>query len=333
MKAIVVQSNKSFVWQDVPDPCLKAHEALAEVHYSALNRADLSQRDGKYPPPPGESDILGLELSGVIRSLPEDSKGWNVGDKVCALLSGGGYAELAAVPVDMLMPVPKNWTLQEAAGLPEVFFTAFLNLFLEARLQAGEKVLIHGGASGVGTAAIQLTREAGCEVFTTVGSEDKATFCKTLGANYVINYKEQDFSEITREATHGRGVDVILDMVGANYFERNIDSLTINGRLVFIATLGGTQTNLDIRKLMAKRITLKGSTLRARPLAEKVAVKQAFIEKFWEGLERKRIKAIIDSVFDIRDAEKAHAKMQANENIGKILLEVSAHSKMRGYLQ
>jgi putative PIG3 family NAD(P)H quinone oxidoreductase len=322
VKAIIIQPDQSLAWQDVPDPQPKPNEALVEVHYTALNRADLSQRAGHYPPPPGESEILGLELSGIIRSLPENTKGWNVGDKVCALVSGGGYAELAAVPVDMLMPVPKNWTLQEAAGLPEVFFTAFLNLFLEARLQPGEKVLIHGGASGVGTAAIQLALEAGCEIFTTVGSEDKAAFCKTLGAHHVINYKTEDFAEVIKGSS--QPVDVILDMVGANYFERNINILNTNGRLVFIATLGGPKTELDIRKLMAKRIMLKGSTLRARPLAEKVAIRKAFTERFWEALEQKRIKAIIDSVFDIRDTEKAHAKMQANENIGKILLNVSS---------
>ncbi len=320
MKAIVVQANKSLEWQTAPDPQPRAHEALIEIHYTALNRADLSQREGKYPPPPGESEILGLELSGVIRSLPESTNGWKVGDEVCALLSGGGYAELAAVPVEMLMPVPKNWTLQEAAALPEVFFTAFLNLFLEACLQRNEKVLIHGGASGVGTAAIQVARETSCEIFTTVGSEDKAAFCKTLGAHHVINYKEKDFAEVIKETA--KGVDVILDMVGASYFERNIDVLNTNGRLVFIATMGGTTTELDIRKLMAKRLMLKGSTLRARGLIEKVAIKKAFIEKFWNALEQQRIKAIIDSVFPIQNAAEAHTKMQANENIGKILLRV-----------
>lgn len=324
VKAIIVQSDQSLAWQDTPDPQPKANEALVEVHYTALNRADLAQRAGKYPPPPGESEILGLELSGILCSLPEPTNGWKIGDEICALVSGGSYAELATVPIDMLMPVPENWTLQEAAALPEVFFTAFLNLFLEAKLQAGEKVLIHGGASGVGTAAIQLARETGCEIFTTVGSEDKAAFCKSLGAEHVINYKTQDFAEVIQGSSNG--VDVILDMVGASYFEGNIDILNTNGRLVFIATMGGTKTGLDIRKLMAKRILLKGSTLRARPLAEKVAIKKAFMKQFWEALGQKRVRAVIDSVFSIREAEKAHIKMQANENIGKILLGVSARS-------
>jgi putative PIG3 family NAD(P)H quinone oxidoreductase len=323
VKAILVQPDTSLAWQDAPDPHPKTNEALVEVHYSALNRADLSQRAGKYPPPPGESEILGLELSGVIRQLPAHTQHWKIGNEVCALVSGGGYAELAAVPVEMLMPVPKNWTLQEAAGLPEVFFTAFLNLFLEAKLQRGEKLLIHGGASGVGTAAIQLALEAGCEIFTTVGSEDKAAFCKTLGAHHVINYKTHDFAEVIEGP--GQHVDVILDMVGANYFERNINLLNTNGRLVFIATLGGTTTELDIRKLMAKRIMLKGSTLRARPLAEKISIKKAFMERFWEALEQKRIKAVLDSIFDIREADEAHAKMQKNQNIGKILLRTKAN--------
>jgi putative PIG3 family NAD(P)H quinone oxidoreductase len=322
VKAIIVQSDTSLAWQDAPDPQPKPNEALVEVHYTALNRADLSQRAGHYPAPAGESELLGLELSGILKQVPTNTQHWKVGDEICALVSGGGYAELAAVPVDMLMPVPKNWTLQEAAGLPEVFFTAFLNLFLEAKLQPGENVLIHGGASGVGTAAIQLALEAGCEIFTTVGSDDKAAFCKTLGAQHVINYKTQNFAEVIRGSS--QGVDVILDMVGANYFERNVELLTLNGRLVFIATLGGTKTELDIRKLMAKRIMLKGSTLRARALAEKVAIKEAFMEQFWEALEQKRIKAIIDSVFPIWEADKAHTKMQANQNIGKILLGVSS---------
>jgi putative PIG3 family NAD(P)H quinone oxidoreductase len=322
MKAIIVQPGTSLEWQSVPDPEPKAHEALIEVHYTALNRADLSQREGKYPPPPGESDILGLELSGIIKTLPENITTWNIGDEVCALVSGGAYAELAAVPVDILMPVPKNWTLQEAAALPEVFFTAFLNLFLEAQLQAGEKVLIHGGASGVGTAAIQLAREADCKIFTTVGSSEKAAFCKSLGAQHAINYLEKDFAEVIKETT--KSVDVILDMVSANYFERNLDVLSTNGRLVFIATMGGSKTELDIRKLMAKRLMLKGSTLRSRPLEEKVNIKKAFAEKFWSALEDRRIKPIIDSVFPITETEKAHAKMQMNENIGKILLKIKS---------
>lgn len=322
MKAITVQNDKSLEWQAVPDPQPKPSEAVVDVHYTALNRADLAQREGKYPPPQDESKILGLELSGVIRSLPKTETSWRIGDKVCALVSGGGYAECAAVPVAMLMPVPKSWTLQEAAGLPEVFFTAFLNLFLEARLQANETVLIHGGASGVGTAAIQLARKAGCTVISTVGSSKKAEVCKTLGAHHVINYKEQNFAEVIQDST--QGVDVILDMVGADYFERNINILNTNGRLVFIASMGGTSTQLDIRKLMTKRIMLKGSTLRSRPLAEKIAIKKAFIEKYWQALEEKRISTVIDSVFPIQDAEKAHAKMQANENIGKILLQVKS---------
>jgi putative PIG3 family NAD(P)H quinone oxidoreductase len=322
MKAVTIQPDQSLAWQDVQNPQPKHNETLVEVHYTALNRADLSQRAGHYPPPPGESEILGLELSGIIKHLPSDTKDWKVGDEVCALVAGGGYAELAAVPVDMLMPVPKNWTLLEAGALPEVFFTAFLNLFLEAKLQAGEKVLIHGGASGVGTAAIQLALTSGCEVFTTVGSEEKAAFCKTLGAQHVMNYKTQDFAEVIGNPC----INVVLDMVGASYLERNLNVLTTNGRLVFIATLGGTKIELDIRKLMAKRVMLKGSTLRARPLTEKIAIKKAFVERFWEALERQRIKPIIDSVLPIQEVEKAHAKMAANENIGKILLRLKAGS-------
>ena len=321
MKAIVVDEATSLIWQEVPDPVCAPGEVLIEVHYTALNRADLMQRSGNYPVPAGASEILGLELSGTVLETNPPSA-WRKGDRVCALLSGGGYAEKACVPERLLMPIPEGWSLAEAAGLPEVFYTAFLNLFLEAGLKGGERVLIHGGASGVGTAAIQLAREAGCEVFATAGTAEKVARCRELGASTAINYREQDFAEAVAENTAGKGVDVILDMVGADYFERNLASLAVSGRLVFISSLSGSKVELDIRKLMAKRALLKGSTLRARPLEEKVAIKEAFVQQFWEALERGRIKPIIDTVFDIRDAEEAHASMRDNQNIGKLLLRV-----------
>ena len=316
MKAIVVV-NQALEYREVSDPTPLPQEALIKVHYTALNRADLSQRAGTYPPPAGASEILGLELSGTILQLPENVKGWQVGDSVCALLTGGGYAQKACVPLEMLMPIPKGWTLQEATTLPEAYFTAYLNLFIEAKLQKGERVLIHGGASGVGMAAIQLAKEAGCEVLTTVGSSEKANFCKNLGADTVINYREEDFAKQIQPSS----IDVILDMVGADYFERNLEVLTTHGRLVFIATLSGSKTELDIRQLMAKRLSLKGSTLRARPLAEKINLKEKFIMQFWDALET-RIKPVIDSVFDIADAEQAHARMKENMNRGKIVLKL-----------
>ncbi len=252
-----------------------------------------------------------------MQSLPKAAQGWKVGDKVCALLTGGGYAQKASVPVEMLMPIPQGWTLQEAAAMPEAYYTAYLNLFLEAGLQAGESVLIHGGASGVGMAAIQLAKEAGCKVFTTVGSAEKAVFCKNLGADRDINYREEDFAQVIE----GLSLNVILDMVGANYFEKNLGLLATNGRLVFIATLSGAKTEIDIRKLMSKRIMLKGSTLRARPPEEKITIKEKFMTQFWNALET-RIKPIIDSVFDIEDAEKAHMRMKENLNMGKIVLRL-----------
>jgi putative PIG3 family NAD(P)H quinone oxidoreductase len=318
MKAIVVNSQtQALEYQEVPDPIPNPGEALVEVHYTALNRADLSQRAGHYPPPPGASEILGLEFSGVIQSLPQEAKGWKVGDKVCALLAGGGYAERASVPLDMLMPIPKGWTLQEAAAMPEAYYTAYLNLLLEAGLQAGENVLIHGGASGVGMAGIQLANEAGCKVFTTVGTLEKETFCKQLGADVVINYREKDFVQEIKSSS----LNVILDMVGANYFEKNLELLSNSGRLIFIATLSGAKTELDIRKLMSKRIMLKGSTLRARPLQEKITIKEKLMTQFWPSFET-HIKPVIDSVFDIEDTEKAHKRMKENLNTGKIVLKI-----------
>jgi putative PIG3 family NAD(P)H quinone oxidoreductase len=318
MNAILINTQtQALEYHHTPDPIPRPNEALIEVHYTALNRADLSQRAGHYPPPPGASEILGLELSGVIQSLPENVAGWKIGDKVCALLAGGGYAEKACVPVEMLMPIPNGWSLQEAAAMPEAYYTAYLNLFIEAGLQEGEQVLIHGGASGVGMAAIQLAKEAGCKVFTTVGSVEKENFCKQLGADVVINYKEKDFVHQVK----GSSINVILDMVGAHYFERNLELLTTNGRMVFIATLSGAKTEIDIRKLMAKRILLKGSTLRARPLEEKVSIKETFMNRFWKALETK-IRPVIDSVFDIQDAEKAHVRMKENLNMGKMVLKI-----------
>ena len=323
MKAVVVNEDKSLSWQEVSDPVCAPGEVLVEVHYTALNRADLMQRAGNYPVPTGASEILGLELSGTVLETSGPSA-WRPGDRVCALLSGGGYAERACVPERLLMPVPKDWSLAEAAGMPEVFYTAFLNLFIEAGLKGGERVLIHGGASGVGTAAIQLAREAGCEVFATAGTSEKVARCRDLGASTAVNYHEQDFAEVIAEKTNGEGVDVILDMVGADYFARNLSSLATGGRLVFISSLSGSKVELDIRKLMAKRASIKGSTLRARPLEEKVALKEAFTQQFWEALEQNRIKPVIDKVFSVQDAEKAHDYMRDNKNIGKLLLEVES---------
>ena len=285
MKAIIVDSKtRALSWQDVPDPVPGEGEVLIRVQAAGVNRADLSQRAGHYPPPPGASEILGLEVSGSVVQLGPNVSGVEVGQPVCVLLSGGGYAELVAAPAGLLMPVPESWSMTEAAGLPEVFLTAYLNLFLEAGLEKGETVLVHGGASGVGTAAIQLAREAGAQVFATAGTAEKVRFCETLGAT-AFNYHEVDFAEALKE--HTDGVDVILDMVGQDYFARNLALLRTSGRLVVISTLSGTHAELDLRQLMGKRLTLKGSTLRSRPLAERTALTEAFRQQFGRALAKK----------------------------------------------
>ena len=307
-------------WQDVPDPVPGEGEVLIRVRAAGVNRADLSQRTGHYPPPPGASEILGLEVSGSVAQLGPNVSDVQAGQPVCALLSGGGYAEYVTVPAGLLMPVPEGWSMVEAAGLPEVFLTAYLNLFLEAGLGAGETVLIHGGASGVGTAAIQLAREAGAHVFATAGTAEKVQMCETLGAT-AFNYHEVDFAEALKE--HTDGVDVILDMVGQDYFARNLALLRTSGRLVVIATLSGTHAELDLRQLMSKRLTLKGSTLRSRPLGERTALTAAFRQRFGDALAAKRLQPVIDEVIPVQEAERAHQRMQKNLNIGKLILQVA----------
>ena len=324
MKAIVVHEDKEgypLQWQEVDAPAYGADEILVDIHATALNRADLSQRRGNYPPS-GASNIMGLEMAGTITAVGADVTGWQVGDRVCALLSGGGYAEQINVPAAMLMPIPNGWSFEQAAALPEVFFTAYLNLFMEGQLKSGETVLIHGGASGVGTAGIQLAHQTGCTVIITAGNDDKTAACRELGADLAINYKQEDFVERIRAYTKGQGVDLILDMVGADYFERNIDLLKPYGRLVFISTLSGTKTELDIRKLMGKRLRLIGSVLRARPLEEKIAIKAQFMDQFWSSLVDGSVKTIIDSVYPIEKTEEAQQHMLENKNIGKIILTV-----------
>ena len=327
MKAIVVQTDQEgrpLVWQEVPGPICGPEEVLVDVYAAALNRADLMQREGNYPPPPGASEILGLEMAGKIAALGANVTGWEVGERVCALLPGGGYAERASVPARLLMPIPTGWSYEQAAAVPEVFYTGFVNLFMEADLQAGETVLIHGGASGVGTAAIQLAREADCRVFTTTGTAEKAARCVELGAELAINYKNEDFAERIEAYTQGEGVDVILDMVGANYLERNLRLLKLKGRLVFISMLSGANTEINLGALMGRRLRLIGSVLRSRSVAEKVEIKERFMAQFWPKLVDGTIKPIIDSVYPIEQADEAHQQMAANKNIGKIILKVKA---------
>jgi NADPH2:quinone reductase len=297
---------------------------LVDVYAAGLNRADLAQRAGNYPPPPGASEILGLEVAGQIAEVGAEVTRWQIGERVCALLTGGGYAERVNVPQGLLMPVPEGWSYEQAAAVPEVFLTAYLNLFVEAGLKEGETVLVHGGASGVGTAAIQLAREAGCRVFITAGSDEKTRVCRELGAELAVNYREEDFAGRIRE--HAGGVDVVLDMVGKDYLSRNIDLLNLNGRLIFIATLSGSKAEIDIRKVMAKRLMLKGSTLRNRPLAEKVRLLEAFMARFWPLLVEGKVAPVIDTVLPIDEAEQAHERMRENKNTGKIVLSVRSYN-------
>jgi putative PIG3 family NAD(P)H quinone oxidoreductase len=325
MYAIHVQSDQPghpLVWQERADPTYGPDEVLVNIHATALNRADLLQRAGNYPPPPGAPDILGLEMAGVIAAVGSHVRSWQVGDRVCALLAGGGYAEQVAVHHSQLIPIPAGWSFEEAAALPEVYLTAFVNLFMEARLQPGETVLVHGGASGVGTAAIQMLHHLGHTVIVTAGSDEKVAACRELGADLAINYHSEDFVEKVKNFTQDQGMDVILDMVGASYFERNLELLKVRGRLVFIATLGGSQVNLDIGKLMRKRARLIGSVLRPRSLEEKQEIKNTFVNRCWHLIQHGEIRPVIDRVFPISDANAAHVRMANNENIGKIVLHV-----------
>ncbi|NJN97312.1 MAG: NAD(P)H-quinone oxidoreductase [Anaerolineales bacterium] len=325
MKAIAIQTDledRPLVWQDSPAPTYGDDEVLVDVYATALNRADLAQRAGNYPPPPGASPILGLEAAGRIAALGANVTGWQVGDRVCALITGGGYAEQVNIPAAMLMPIPDSWSFEQATAVPEVFYTAFVNIFMEAQLQKGETVLIHGGASGVGTAAIQLVRAAGGRAIVTAGSEEKIAYCAGLGAELAINYKKEDFAERVRVHTNSQGVDLILDNVGAAYLEQNVRLLKLKGRLVFIGTMSGSRAELNIGALMGRRLRLIGSVLRPRSLVEKVEIKENFMAQFWPLLLNGTIQPIIDSVYPIEQANEAHQRMAADKNIGKIILKV-----------
>jgi putative PIG3 family NAD(P)H quinone oxidoreductase len=325
MKAIVVQGdgqNPVLDWQEVADVAYGRDEVLVAVKATAVNRADLMQARGAYPPPAGASEILGLEMAGVIEAVGADVADWQVGDRVCALLPGGGYAEKAAVPADMLMRLPDAWSFSQGTAVPEVWFTAFVNLFLEGDLKSGETVLIHAGASGVGTAAIQLAKTVGAAVFVTVGAPEKLRRCRELGADLSINYKEEDFLTAVQEATHGKGVDVILDPVGGSYLQRNVQALARFGRLVNIGLLGGAEGEMSVGLLLRNRLKLVGSTLRNRPLAEKIDITQQFSQRFWPSLAAGNLHPIIDSTFPIAAAQQAHAYVAANKNMGKVILLV-----------
>jgi putative PIG3 family NAD(P)H quinone oxidoreductase len=307
---------------DVPDPIPGPGELLARIHATALNRLDLAQRQGWYPVPPGAPATLGVEMAGEILGWGDGVTGWSRGDRVCALLLGGGYAEQVAFPAAMAMALPPNLSYDEGAGIPEVFLTAYLNLFTVGNLRPGGFALIHGGASGVGTAAIQLVRESGARAIVTVGSQVKAERCRALGAVAAINYHDGPFEPAVREATGGRGVDVILDMVGAPYWDQNVACLAPAGRLILVSAQGGTTTMLNISALQSKRARVIGTMLRPLPLAEKAALTEQFWSYAMPLFADGRLKPIIDRVYPLEEAPEAHRHMQSNANIGKIVLRV-----------
>jgi putative PIG3 family NAD(P)H quinone oxidoreductase len=308
---------------EAPRPSPGPGQVLIRIAATGVNRADLQQRAGNYAPPPGESDILGLECAGVIEALGEGVDGWRIGDRVMTLLGGGGYAEHATAPASTLMPVPDHLDLVRAAAIAEVWITAFLNIFREGGLRPGETLLVHGGASGVGTAAIQLAKALGpSPVLVTVGSEDKAKACLGLGADHAILYKSEDFSSRVLELTGDHGADVILDHIGAAYLEPNLACLALYGRLVIIGLLGGARAELNIGRLMVKRQRIVGSVLRARPVEEKAEITAAFREQVLPGFASGELKPVIHAVLPLAEVRQAHELMAANANVGKILLQV-----------
>ncbi len=304
----------------VPEP--GPRDVLVRVAYAGINRPDVFQRSGSYPPPADASPLLGLEISGEIVALGADVSGWKVGDQVCALTPGGGYAEYCVAPAEHCLPLPAGLSLLEAAALPETYFTVWSNVFERGALQPGEAFLVHGGSSGIGLTAIQLAKQFGATVYTTVGSSEKADACRRAGADRVINYHEEDFVEVLKQATDGSGVNVILDMVGGDYIPRNIKSLAVEGRLVQIAFLKGSRVELDTAPIMRKRLTFTGSTLRPRSRAEKADIAQALQDKVWPLLDQGLCHPVIHATFPLDQAAEAHRLMESSKHIGKIMLEV-----------
>ncbi len=305
-----------------PNPAPKAHEILIKVAAAGVNRPDIAQRAGKYPPPADASDLPGLEVAGEVAAIGADVKMWKVGDKVCALTHGGGYAEYCVTPEVQALPVPKGLSMVEAAALPETFFTVYSNVYDRGRLAPGESLLVQGGSSGIGTTAIQMAAAMGNRVFATAGSDEKCAACVKLGAEKAVNYRTQDFVEVIKAATGGKGVNVVLDMVGGDYVAREIKALAEEGRLVFIAVLGGAKAEFNIAEVMQKRLVLTGSTLRPRPIAFKGAIAKRLKEVVWPLVEAGKIKPVIYKTFPLAQAAEAHRLMETSQHIGKIVLEV-----------
>ena len=306
-----------------PDPVPAAGEVLIDVDAAGVNRPDVIQRYGKYPPPPGASDLPGLEVAGRIAALGEGVTGWKVGDRVCALLAGGGYAERAAVPQEQVLPIPKGLTGIQAAAIPETFFTVWTNVFQRGKLKYSESILVHGGTSGIGTTAIQLARAFGAKVLTTAGSDEKCEAAKKLGAEHAFNYKTTDWVAESKKVTGGRGVDVILDIVGGDYIPRNLDLLAVEGRLLQIAFLKHARAEIDFSIMMRKRAWITGSTLRPRSPAEKGAIARDLHQHVWPLLEQGVVTPVIHETFPLAQAAEAHRLMETSAHIGKIILDVS----------
>lgn len=309
---------------EVPTP--KSHEVLIKVHFAGVNRPDCLQRSGRYPPPADASPYLGLEVAGVVVALGDEVKSWSVGDRVCALVNGGGYAEYAVAPQGQVLAVPKGLNLKQAAALPENYFTVWSNVFDRGRLHADEWILVHGGSSGIGLTAIQLANARGAKVVCTVGDEEKAAACRRLGAHHAVNYKSQDFVKEVMDFTQGRGVNLVLDMVGGPYLQRNLACLALEGRLVQIAFLQGPKAEVDWTSLMTRRLTFTGSTLRPRTAQDKAAIAQSLAREVWPLLEAGRALPHIFNTFELSNVVQAHALMESSLHIGKIMLQVTENN-------
>lgn len=307
---------------DGPVPLPAPGQILIQVHYAGVNRPDLMQRQGNYAPPPGASPILGLEVAGTVAALGEGVHDWQVGDALCALVPGGGYAEYCATPSRQALPIPAGLTLAQAASLPEVWFTVWANLVDLGKLRAGERLLVHGGSSGIGLAAIQLGRERGAEVIVTVGSPQKAQFCRDFGAHAAIDYRREDFAQSLQQLYGDESIDVVLDMIGAAYLQRNLRVLRRDGRLVLIALQQGSRGELDLRSVLARRLHITGSTMRPRSVEEKAAIRDALEREVWPALAAGRIRTHLHATFALAEASQAHALMESSRHIGKIVLAV-----------
>lgn len=326
MQAILIKEYggpENLTLGEWPDPVPGSREILVKITAAGVNRADIQQREGKYPPPEGASPLLGLEMAGVVAGVGPGAGKWKEGDRVCGLLPGGGYAEYAVIQEDLALPVPEGISFTEAAALPEVFMTAFQAVNWIAKLKPGERILIHAGASGVGTAAIQLAREMGAVEIIVTASKPKHDLCLSLGADYAVDYKNEDFAAAIRDRTEGRGVDVVIDFIAAPYFTRNLNVLRTDGRLVILAFLGGVKTEtVNLVPLLAKRLQINGTTLRSREIGYKIALAKDLYDFAWERFADGRMKPVIDAVFPLEDVAEAHRYMEGNKNSGKIVLKV-----------